>query len=678
MNPIILNTPNIIQFGFKATFNLELNRITFDISGLTTFAPGNAGNIIGIYFEVYDASGLQVATPNFTNPDIVPVSPAPFIVQLASGFAQYGIFTIRGIIRDANGADYTIELKKNICQPSDFTNGSSAGTLLQKVDCASPKIVVSETTNLTYNGKSPIILTKAGTLYYPNGTLNEVGFTFTPFEVVQVYTGSYEIKNKSVATYDLDDNVFVEVAYKSDLQFDVTCQSGLVSLLCCISDYEKTYLSDPNSARGRNAKVLLDKITIPFITATVKEKAGQDASAEVKIISDLLSCDCNCDQLVEAAPVAGSTAANITIVGLGGTNVSSTQSGNTTQYTVSSKSTTVTKDPAELGFNIQVIQTQYNTEYKITLNPNALANEILTAINNDQALTLFLQQIVGATGGNTSLIGLDGSCVIEIGDCTYTLIESTSISKTINSVTINNVVHNAPAGLLLTNVAGITSWLNGLTLGSFTATFDGGSSTVTIKSISNPNSVTQFAMTSQGSSLLRQFSKTCAGLVEVLQAIIDYICALQANEVTFGYTGANLCTFGSGNTVISTPVLPGTKLDALLVSILNAQCALYNNIGNAGLNCAAIKAIFPTSTNAFLSTDGVYGTRNDACNKITFVDLATILLSTISGNSTLKTAFCALVASCAGPTCAAPSSVSGVLTTGPVCVAITNITATAS
>lgn len=678
MNPIILNTPNIIQFGFKATFNLELNRITFDISGLTTFAPGNAGNVIGIYFEVYDASGLQVATPNFANPDIVPISPAPFVVQLANGFAQYGLFVIRGIIRDANGTDYTIELKKNICQPADFVNGTSAGTLLQKVDCASPKIIISEVTNLAYNGKSPILLTKDGTLFYPNGTLNEVDFTFTPFEVVQVYTGGYEVKNRSTATYDLDDNVFVQVVYKSDLQFDVTCQSALVSLLCCIKDYEDIYLSDPNSARGRNAKIQLDKITIPFLTAVIKEKAGQDASIETSLISSILKCDCDCNQLVEAAPVAGSTAANITIVGLGATNVSSTQSGNTTQYTVSSKSTTVTKDPSELGFSIQIIQTQYNTEYRVTLNPNPLANEILTAINNDQALTLFLQQIVGATGGSTSLIGLDGKCVIEIGDCTYTLIESTSIAKTINSITINNIIHNAPAGLLLTNVSGITSWLNGLALGSFTATFDGGSSTVTIKSISNPNPATQFAMTSQGSPLLRQFSKTCAGLVEVLNAIITYICALQANEIAFGYTGANLCTFGSGSTVITTPVLPGTKLDALLVSILNAQCALYNNIGNAGLNCAAIKAIFPTSANAFISTDGVYGTRNDACNKITFLDLATVLLSTISGNATLKTAFCAIVASCTAPSCSAPSNVSGVLTTGPVCVAITNITATAS
>lgn len=678
MNPIILNTPNIIQFGFKATFNLELNKITFDISGLTTFVSGNASNVIGIYFEVYDASGLQVATPNFASPDIIPDSPAPFVVQLANGFAQYGLFVVRGIIRDANGTDYIIELKKNICQPADFTNGVSTGILLQKIDCASPKIIISEITNLTYNGKSPTLLTKEGTLFYPNGTLDQVDFTFTPFEVVQVYTGGYEVKNRSTATYDLDDNVFVQIVYKSDLQFDVTCQSALVSLLCCIKDVQDIYLSDPNSARGRNAKIQLDKITVPFLTATIKEKAGQDASIETALISNILSCDCNCNQLVESAPVAGSTAANITIQGLGATNVSSSQSGNTTQYTVSSKSTTVTKDPGELGFNIQVIQTQYNTEYKITFNLNELANEILTTINNDQALTLFIQQIVGATGSSISLAGLDGGCVIEIGDCTYTLIESTSIAKTINSITINNVIRTAPTGLLLTNTSGILSWLNGLSLGTFTAVFDGGSSTVTIRSVSNPNSITQFNMTSQGSPLLRQFTKTCAGLVEVLQAIIDYVCALQANQIKFGYTGANLCTYGAGNVVVTTPVLSTTTLEALLVSILNAQCALYNNVGNSGLNCAAIKAIFPTSTNAFLSTDGVYGTRADACNKITFVDLATILLSTISGNTTLKTAFCTIVASCTAPSCSSPSSVSGVLTTGPVCVAITNITATAS
>ncbi len=677
-NPIVINSTNIVQFGFKTTFNLELNRITFDITGLTTFVSGNAGNVLGIFFSVYDASGLQVATPDFNNSDIDPTAPVPFVVQLPNGFAQYGVFTIRGIIIDQDGTNYTVELIKDICQPNGYNTGAVKGSLNENVDCNSPKISISETTNFSYAKKAPISVVKSGTLFYPNGTIASVSFTFTPFEVNVVYTGAYQVKNTSIATYDLLDSVYVEVTYKSTLNFDVTCQSELVSLLCCIKDYEDQYLSDPNSARGRNAKALLDKITIPFFSATVKEKAGQDAGAEVKIIADILGCDCQCNEVVEPSLVGGGTgASNVTISGAGGSTVTSSTSGDTVNYTVASRTATVTKDPGELGFSIQTIVTTFNTEYKITFNINALAEEILNVIANDQDLLLILQQLIGSTGSSPSLAGLDGACVITIGNCTYTLIENSAIVKTINSITINGVVHNSPTGLLLTDTAGIVAWLNGLSLGTFTAVLDSGSSTVTINSTTNPNTVTAFNMTVQGSPLIRQFTKTCVALVDVLNAIISYICTLQTNEIIFGYTGANLCSF-SGSTVVTTPVPPNTTLDALLVSILSAQCVLYNTILSSGISCAALQAAFPPSAAAVVSTDSVFGIRGGACARVTFSDLAGILLSTISGNDTLRAAFCAIVALCTAPSCSAPTSVSGVLTTGPVCVAVTNIIATAS
>lgn len=678
-NPIVINSTNIVQFGFKTTFNLELNRITFDITGLTTFVAGNAGNVLGIFFSVYDASGLQVATPDFNNSDIDPTAPIPFVVQLPNGFAQYGVFTIRGIIIDQDSTNYTIELIKDICQPNGYNTGVVKGTLVEDVDCNSPKINISETTNLSYAKKTPILVTKSGVLFYPNGTIDSVPFTFTPFQVNVVYTGAYQAKNTTIATYDLLDSVYVEVTYKSILSFDVTCQSELVSLLCCIKDYEDQYLSDPNSARGRNAKSLLDKITIPFLSATVKEKAGQSAGAEVKIIADILGCDCQCNELVEPSLIGsgGSGASNVTITGAGGTTINSSQSGDTVNYTVGSRTATVTKDSGELGFNIQVITTTFNTEYKITFNINELATEILNEISGDQELLLLLQQLIGSTGSSPSLAGLDGGCVLTIGNCTYTLIENSAIVKVINSITIGGVVRNAPTGLLLTDTAGIVAWLNGLGLGTFTAVLDSGSSTVTINSVANPNVVTAFNMTIQGSIVIRQFTKTCVALVDVLNAIITYVCTLQANEIVFGYTGANLCSF-SGSTVVTTPVPPSTTLEALLISILSAQCVLYNTVLSSGISCAALKAAFPSSAAAVISTDGLFGTKADACAKVTFTDLAGILLSTISGNDTLRSAFCAIVAACTAPSCTAPTSVSGVLTTGPVCVAVTNIIATAS
>lgn len=675
-NPIFINSTNIIQFGLGITFDIGLRRITFDSSTLTQYVSGNASNVQGIYLQVFDASGLEVKVLDLTTRDINPASPAPYVVQLANGFAQYGVFVINAIIIDQDSTQYQISLRKNICEPVNFANSTAPGSFISQVNCDTPKLILSETTNFSYQGLAPYAISKAGTLYYPQGTLSPVAFTFTPFEIVgtgQVYTGPYRIKNTTTVTYDLSDNVFVVIPYYTLLDFDVRCNSYLVDLLCCVKSVQDTYISDPNSARGRDAKTKFDKITMPLITALVQEKAGKDSSVEVKIISDILQCDCNYSpESIEPVLLTGDNAGpSFTIVGQYGSTVTPAVVGSSTQYTVASKTTTVTKDSGETGISIQTITSAGNVTYKIIINYPALAANMLTAIGNSQTLTDQLNNLIAASGANTSLDGLDGGCVITIGNCGYQIIEPGTPAKIITSVTINGTVRNAPANLSLNNTSAVASWLNGLSLGTFTVT--SGSGSISIQSLNNPNSITQLALTIGGQPTTRQFVKTCVGLVEVLNAIIDYICAIDTTKIKFGVAGQTITNL-SGTTSIDQNI----ALSALLIEMLAAQNQLFGSIGTISLTCDNIKTLFPARVTAIVGTDFVLGVKGGVCSRLSFTDVASQMLTVISSNPSLSTIFCTMVAACTGPTCAPPTNVSGVLTSGPSCVPVTNITGSAT
>lgn len=675
-NPIYINSANIIQFGLGVTFDIGLRRITFDSSVLTTYVSGNAGNVQGIYLQVFDASGLEVKILDLTTPDIIPSAPVPYVLQLANGFAQYGLFIINAIIIDQNSAPYKISLRKNICTPSGFVNNTVPGSFIAQVNCDAPKVILSETTNLSYQGLAPYSISKSGNLYYPQGTLSPVAFTFTPFEITgsgQVYTGPYRIKNTTTVTYDLGDNVFVVILYYTLLDFEVRCNSKLVDLICCVKDVQDTFLSDPNSARGRDAKNKLDQISVPFLTALIQEKAGKDSSIEVKIISDILQCDCNCSpENIEPVLLTGDNAGPaFTIIGQYGSNVTPVVIGSSTQYTVSSKTTTVIKDNAETGIFIQTVTSAGNVTYKININYAAFAANMLTVIGNSEDLTNQLNNLIVATGTNTSLAGLNGSCVITIGNCDYQLIEPGTPAKIITSITIAGVIHNAPSNLSLNDTTSVAAWLNGLSLGTFTVT--SGSGSISIQSLANPNLITQLALTISGQPTTRQFIKTCVGLVQVLNAIITYVCAIDTTKIKFGVAGQTITNL-SGTTSIDQNI----ALSALLIAMLTAQNQLFTSISGISLTCNNIKILFPVSITTIVGTDFILGVKGGVCARLSFSDISSQILTTIAGDPTLSTAFCALVATCSVPTCSDPTNVSGVLTSGASCAPVTNITGTSS
>lgn len=675
MNPISVNSANVINFGFAATFRLFEKQIYFDTSQLTTYVSGQAGNVQAICFKVIDPTGITIKDIDLTSPDITPGDTTNYTLDIPSSVFGFGWWTLVAQLQDGDDTIYTITVKKNICLPTDFTNnGFIEGKFSALTNCYTPSIKISETTPFSYLEKAPASLTKSGTFYYPQGTISNVDFNFTPFSIIgagQVYTGDYLVKNTSTATYDQQDNIFVEIQYQTKLQFSMVCNSSLNSLLCCVKDLNDTYYKDPQSTRGIDAKAKLDKAGPLLWEAIVNEKIGVDASALVEQIKLILNCDCKFTTgLLEpiALGVDNNDPVIVQLTQAGGVTIDSNTVGNTTNYTISCKIVQFTKaDVDDLSFSISVVQSQYGTVYSIGFDYDALAETILNTILASDELTTLFKSIIGSAVSGIDLSGLVNNCVINISSCNYLLVEANNAAKTAVSITINNTVHNAPSSLLLSNTSGVQTWLNGLSLGTFTVALDGGSNTISITSNANTHNIQTLIFTA-GGSITRQFTKTCAALVDVLNAITTYICAIDGTKVKFGSTGVILETLNSDLSFNSTPVQAYASLAGVLASVIAAQNTLVEKLSAIGFNCTNVKNLFQFVDKTVLPTDGVLGIKGGQCALMTNDEYVALLLTKIAASTDLQSQLCSLTSGCSGAVCAPVTNVSATFSAGDLVI----------
>lgn len=677
-NVVNVGSANIAQLGFLAYFDLDQQILLLDITGQTLFVGSGANNVVGISFNIVAPGGLVLGTVDFTAPNILPASASTFQINLPGFYSVFGFWTIQAQIKDQDGTVYsTANIVKEITQPDGYTNGKVPGVISIEADCDVPQLLITEQTVMVYQGDMPTAIIKAGTLSYPRGTLADLDFTSTPFLVAGagfVYTGRYTLTNKSLANYDIGDGIEVIVAYVVN-QFEklVDCNNGITALVCCVDEVYNRYISNPFSRDGKAAKAQLDEIAIPFYLAILKSKSGQDNSDEITLINKALNCDCGCgSNAIEPKPLVGNGLTglniNVTASGSNAAAVTSSTSGSTKTFNIIVKNLHVVNSANDTSFSITRGESSTVITYGITFNYTNLATKILQTIQNDDDLTTLFRLIAGAAGAAVSLAGLNSSCVLTLGNCNYSLIEGTTPVKKINSITIAGTVHNAPTNLLLTDASGIASWLNGLGLGTFTSVYDSGSLTTVISSNGNPNPITQLSLNIGGGTVLRQFTKTCVGLVDVLNAITTYICAIDTTKVKFGVPNQRISSFQPDGSVTTVAIDPASYLSTVMAQILAAQAILFNAIALVALNCANMKTLFAVSGNTLTDADYVFGTKGGACARLSYQDMAAQLLTDIANSPSLQSAFCAIVATCSAPSCPPVSNVSGVLASGTLTV----------
>lgn len=571
-NPVSVVSQDVTQFGFKATFNFFLRKIVFDISTLTIFKNA-ATDINSIIFNVKDPNGYQYPPVTINLSTVAPVE-----ISLGNLF-NFGPYTIEAALVDSDGKIFNIKIDKNICTPEGWTGKEVPGIYDIKVDCKTPRVKLTEKTICSYMGKQPITTVKDGKLFYPDNVINELDFSSSPFSIGEnsgIYTGTYRVKATTYNTYDLEDNIFVMIPYVTRQEFNVTCESSLNSILCCVSDQYQLYLNNRSNTTGSSAKAKLESISTDLMVALLKDQTGKDNSNEVSKIKTILDCDCGCDNVsyIEPNLLSSGNGGNFSITGGGGSKVTPTTSGDTTNYLITSKEASVIKaDVTDLSFSIATVKTDTTAVFALSFDYLKLSETILNTIANDDQLTLLLNQIITSS---TSVVisNINGRCVINLSTALYTLTESSSSTKVVKSIVIGSSPYSAPSGLASNNTVAIKAWLNSLASGTFNAVLNGDGSQVTISSTnSNPLSTMSFEL--NGIPTTRQFSKNTGSLADILQAIIDYICDLDTDQVGLK-SDITLQRLVSGS-VVSETFDAGSSLHTYLEALSVALTYYANN-----------------------------------------------------------------------------------------------------
>jgi hypothetical protein len=645
---VVVNSANIGTLNVAVSFNLATRAVVFDTSA-TTYVGDGAAAIRGIGFSLIDQDGVVLVTLNTAAPQITPPVTSGNNVWTYDGsslgypflFQQY---SIQAFIQDSDGTVYyTPTVIENVCQPVGFCEtGTVPGLFCITPDCVNNVLTVKELTLLVYNNLQPTSVSKSGTLNYPTGTIAAVPFTGTPFSNNPVYTGQYNIICSTVATYTIDstNQVYVLVTYYTNNIFNITCQDKMSDLLCCVNNLQQVAIKRCSDAVGQNAQQQLDDISTYLLGGFIAESSGQDASFYYDYIKKTLGCNCGANVISqnEFTPI-NPAVTSIVLNGGGGTTIPApTTTGNTKTYTITSSVYQVVKgNSGDTAFTIAVDTSVANTvKYIITFNYSVMAASIYTATAASPTLLAQFNALVQEAVN--SLAGLDGKCIINTTQATYIVTQNATIATGVTNIVINGGIYNAPTGLLALNAASFATWLNSLTLGTFSVNASGG--VVTIQSINNPNTVSTITFTSP--NVTQAFIATNFTLVQVLQAIVNYICNLTSLQVTLG-TALGVCSFDYNGNVVNT-TYSGTQ-GAFNSGVASAICSLVARINTlTQVTCDTIKALFNDYPNAVfdVNNDRYLAWVGGNCTSLTAQQSALAFISAVNTFANVKTAYCAI------------------------------------
>lgn len=643
-----INSANIATFFVKVSFDIYNRRVIWDTSG-TTYNGSGAALVKGISFGLVDQSGVQLETINFTSPQIAgPITSGNWIYTTQLGYVDFAFlfqtYQITAAIQDSNGNIYTtVPVFVTLCQPQNITDsGYVLGIFAVIPDCINSVLTVKEFTQLVYNNLQPYSVTKSGTLNYPTGTISPITFANTPFNNNVIYTGQYNIQCTTVATYALGNDVYVLVSYVTNNVFPVTCQNKISDLMCCITQVQQTAIKHCDDALGENARHQLYDILPYVVTGIGKEISGQDAWFEADYIRKYLNCNCGSasQQQSEFTPI-NPAVTSIVLNGVGGTSVPSpTITGNTKTYNIASIVYQVVKgNTGDLAFTITTNTSISNTvQYLITINYDTFAGSILDAIAADPALINQLNSLVNELGFSTQ--GLNGQCIINLSQANYSLSIGVNSATLITNIVIAGNTYNAPANLFGNNASAVASWLNSLSLGTFTVSVS--SNILTILSIGNTNVIATMTFTSP--NVTQSFQVVTATLNQVLQAIFNYVCGMTALQVALGGS-VGLCSFNYAGQPVATNYTNNQSQAAFNAGVGVSICSIVARMNSlTGLTCAALQGIFNDNPGATfnIANDRLLSVIGGSCTTATAYQIAWAMVNAINAYSDIKVAFCAI------------------------------------
>lgn len=664
-------------------------KVVFDISGTTpviNLTNESTGDVdespipplddLVWALNIYSPSGTPIYTSSFDEPfqtgvwttaSITNQWPRPFN-QIEWSGADY---KVEFQIQDTDGTIYYINKAATICRP--YGNNKKSTDTFGHVEldiqtiCERAAIYVQDVTSKTYRGITGINISSYLAIDYPRdptGTL-PAPYEITSFSVDALvpftYNGvGYEATYYSIYQYDLTDNVFLNIRYVKQTDFDVLCNVDLCPLACEVAALENS-ITNGTCADVADAQYRLSLITPKLLRAYIAKSqpaCGIDLAALIEEIKEIggFSCDC-----VNGATGIGSQSALVdgvlfNVVKEGGDVQGRFEAdGNNVTLYISDKSYTFGQCNTSQtdSVKLKTSTSGYNTTVCLDVNLADFAEDLyILTLNNTYLRNLFNSIVIGAGGGT---VAVDAKCILDTNphnDYTWefeNIPTSSSSNALFTTISVAGVPQTYNYLFNTTTLVAFQTYLNTLGLGTFVVTA-GASGNVSIESTSNTNNLSNFKYKVGSTTYVATQTTVSTGVQEyteseIIQAIIDYFCPFEDTKIITSQA-YDVCYINESGEKVTETIDAETGLDSFITSLLARGCTTIDWIinNNGGLSCASVGNIFQTVTTALSAGDYVLGNKNGACVRITPDELFSFMLSTMT--SATRVIFCEAVASC--------------------------------
>lgn len=364
--------PKLIVTSSSNISILDTNLVTDLCAGVflidlkpSTFIGVGANNALGAKVRITNPYGVAIKDYS-TDYDI----PAPFDgvfsfnISTNSGNYEYGEFIIDVQVTDADNKTYTVTKKVKPCYPDIENKNRKYGSLGATIKgvCRENKVYVSVDSLPTYNGLLSSSVIQSFDFDYPTGSsLPKATRTLSYFSDY-LFEGVYKLEGEICATYNDDDNISYRVNYKVSAKKEVLCQIDECAVFNSFDSLWKKLDGDCNEQERIETGNKVLEAVFNFLTARSANDCGEDASAYIKRLQEVLGCKCTCD--FGEAPISNSTPAKDVVID--GCNVTAENNGLTVHYTINNYSYVI--DVVENGGFVSISAPQLSgCEYKQSL-----------------------------------------------------------------------------------------------------------------------------------------------------------------------------------------------------------------------------------------------------------------------------------------------------------------------
>lgn len=680
---IINNSPDISSL---------LVQVTFDISGalpvinLVNLSSGSNLANVSYAFVVNSPSNTPIHQGDINTPDVTGVWsnfalndswPRPFN-QIEWSGAPYQ-FTV--IAKDSIGNIYTNPVQlASICRPngntqfSKNTYGLSSSTV--NVKCQQGRVFFQDTTYTSYKGVVGTQVSSVLRVIYP---IDETASIPPPFVTgsyntalvpISYSSSNYQFLQNSVYSYDLGNNVLINVKYQLLQTFAVWCNVDLLPLKCeidkLINQVETGNCSDVVASQ-RILNIVIAKFCL-VIMGIEQPLIGVDVAKLVNEIIEIGCFECNCcGAPTGIIPVTASIidGYSFSVNKLGGdVNGNFTTNGSNIVLNIGDTSYVVAIGQSSPSYvNAFSFQPSYSGDgfvktYFLNIDGAQLSIDTLANIpTNATALNLFRELVLETVGSSNFQLIVDGGCIFSsTASCDYDFtVSNIPVNTTfalLTSIRIGNISRPISFAFNQTNLASLQSYLFSLDLGDVVVQ-NLGSGNVIISFDNNTNELIALTYMISGTSYQADFSRNCTGYVpvsanEVVQNIIDYLCGLTDAEIT---TSAQyVINYIDANGIVQNQTVnAGTELTTFILALLADNLITINYISSLSkLNCTNIQTNFPQSSQLMQSNDYFLGTKNGSCARIAPTEAFSTMLQLAAFDPTTFNDFCNLVNLCRG------------------------------